>query len=352
MSAALARAGADVELVTSRFLYGPVPEPEGYEVIERFYRRTADRGLGSRFRLATKLAEHVPDMIRLRRRRGVDVRHWQWLTIPRLDRFLLPSDEVPQILTVHYPLPAPEERRALSRERRLLDRFEAIVVHTEHGARRLREEVAAPADRVHVIPHGAFDYLTRLPHEEPLPPELACVDGPVILFFGLLRPYKGLDVLLEAFRDVEGAELWIAGMPRMPLAPLRELADQVPGKVRFVDRFIPDPEIPAYFRRADVVVLPYREIEQSGVLYTALAFGKAIVVSSVGGFAELADAGVARAVPAGDPAALTTALGELVVDPVMRRRLEVAAAAAATGDFSWDEIAARTMELYATLLAG
>ena len=79
----------------------------------------------------------------------------------------------------------------------------------------------------------------------------------MILCFGLIRPYKGVDVLLEAFRELEGAELWIVGMPRMDLgAAASALRRALPGTVRFVDRFITDPEIPAYFRRADVVALP------------------------------------------------------------------------------------------------
>ena len=106
----------------------------------------------------------------------------------------------------------------------------------------------------------------------------------MILCFGLVRPYKGVDVLLEAARELDGAEVWVVGMPRMDLAPLRALAERCRARVRFVDRFITDPEIPAYFRRADLVVLPYRQIEQSGVLYTALAFGKPIVASAIGGF--------------------------------------------------------------------
>ena len=71
--------------------------------------------------------------------------------------------------------------------------MDAVVAHSEHGARRLRDEVGLPADRVRVIPHGAFDYLTRLPEEKPLPEELQGAEGPVILSFGLLRPYKGLE---------------------------------------------------------------------------------------------------------------------------------------------------------------
>jgi glycosyltransferase involved in cell wall biosynthesis len=349
LAAALSRAGADVELVTSRFLYGPVPRADGYRVTEAFYRRTARRGLDAPARRAVKLAEHVPDMLRFRAR-GVDgdVVHYQWLTVPPLDRLLLPAKR-PRAFTVHYPLPT--SRPGLAAQRALLGTMDAVVSHSEHGARRLREQVGLDPDRVHVIPHGAFDYLTRVPGERPLPSELAAVDGPVILFFGLLRPYKGIDVLLEAFRSVHGAELWIAGMPRMPLEPLRELAARAPGTVRFVPRFIPDPEIAAYFRRADVVVLPYREVEQSGVLYTGLAFGKPMVLSAVGGFSELADRhGAARIVPPGDPDALAAALNELVADRRARERLTAAARAAAGGPFSWDAIAARTMDLYAKLL--
>ncbi len=94
--------------------------------------------------------------------------------------------------------------------------LDAVIVHTERRRRARWWSASAPTPtRVHVIPHGAFDYLTRQEHEEPLPDELAAVEGPVILWFGVLRPYKGVDVLMEAFREVEGAELWIVGRPWM-----------------------------------------------------------------------------------------------------------------------------------------
>jgi glycosyltransferase involved in cell wall biosynthesis len=174
----------------------------------------------------------------------------------------------------------------------------------------------------------------------------------VILCFGLMRPYKGIDVLLEAFREVDGAELWIVGMPRMPIEPLRELAARAPGTVRFVPRLIPDGEIPAYFRRADIVVLPYRQIDQSGVLYTALPFGTPLVLSSVGGFTEVAEEhGAARLVAPGDAAELAGALNELIADDAERTRLGQAAARAAATHYSWDDVARRHVELYRELLA-
>jgi glycosyltransferase involved in cell wall biosynthesis len=350
LAAALARGGAEVELLTSRFLYGQVPEPQGYRVQERFYRRTAARGLEAPGRRAFKLAEHVPDMLRFRRDADADVVHYQWLTVPALDALLLPTLR-PRVMTAHYILSPRPSRRQLASARGVFNRMDAVVAHSEHGAARLRDEVGIDPGRVRVIPHGAFDYLTRLSEEKPLPAELEGAEGPVILFFGLLRPYKGLDTLLEAFRKIKGAELWIVGNLRMDVAPLRRLAAEAPGRVRFVTRFVEDAEVPAIFRRADVLVLPYRDTEHSGVLYTGLAFGKPLVLSAVGGFPELAPTGAARIVPPEDPSALATALAELVGDESARAEMAAAAREAAAGPYSWDEVARQTLALYRDLLA-
>ena len=350
LAAALARAGAEVELATSRFLYGAVPPAEGYRVEERFYRRSAARGLDAPARVLFKAAEHVPDMLRFRREAAADVLHYQWLTVPSLDVHLLPQRR-PRVMTAHYILPPRPSRRQAAGARRVYDRMDAVVAHSEHGAARLRDEVGLDPAKVRVIPHGAFDYLTRLPDEKPLPPELEGAEGPVILFFGLLRPYKGIENLLRAFRRVEGAELWIVGNPRMDVAPLRALAAEAAGRVRFVTRFVDDAEIPAIFRRADLLVLPYLDAEHSGVLYTGLAFGKPMVLSAVGGFPEVAATGAGRLVPPGDVEALATALAELVDDEGARTELATAAARAAAGPFSWDEAARQTLALYADLLA-
>jgi glycosyltransferase involved in cell wall biosynthesis len=349
LAAALVRGGAEVELLTSRFLYGPVPAAENYRAREFFYRRSGSRGLAAPARRAFKLAEHISDMLRFRRQADADVLHYQWLTLPGLDPVLLPPLR-PRVMTAHYVLPPQPSRRQLAAARRAFGAMDAVIAHSEHGARRLREQVGLDRDRIRVIHHGAFDYLTRLQEEKPLPAELEGAEGPVILFFGLLRPYKGIDILLEAFRRVEGAELWIAGNPRMEVEPLRRLAAEAPGCVRFLTRFVEDAEIPAIMRRADVVVLPYRDAEHSGVLYASLAFGKPLVLSAVGGFPEVAEQGAARLVPPQDPPALAAALGDLVGDEAARAELGKAAAAAAAGSFSWDEAARKTLALYRELL--
>jgi glycosyltransferase involved in cell wall biosynthesis len=358
LSTALARAGANVELVTTEFPLSTAPPNGDYRLSKYFYRRSArlydwkaHRGAMAAVRRGMKLAEHLPDLIGYRRHAATaDIVHYQWLTYPPLDVHLLPSGP-PLVYTAHNVPPREPRRGEVAAIKRLLGKMDAVIVHSAEGARRLCGELDAPPERVHVIPHGAFDYLTELPHERPLDPELAAVEGPVVLFFGLLRSYKGIDVLIDAFRGID-AELWIVGLPHLPLAKLQARARRAGARVRFVPRFVGDDEIPALFRRADVVALPYREIDQSGVLQTALAFGKPLVLSRVGGFTEVGEEhGAALLVEPGDAEGLHDALAGLLADPAARGRLGDAAARAAAGPYSWDAVAERTMRLYRDLLA-
>ncbi len=346
LCSALAAEGADVELYTSRFVYGPVAPADGYVRREAFY-RTAARIRNPSARRAVKLAEHVPDMLRFRHAaRTADVVHFQWLTVQHLDGRLLPTNK-PLVLTAHDVLPREPRPGQRAAQRRLYSRFDAVVVHSEHGRARLIDELGIDTARVHVIAHGTFEHLAvdrPTPAGIPAPFE---TDKPVVLCFGLIRPYKGIDLLLEAWEGIEDAELWVAGMPRMDISVLRASA---PPGVRFVPRFIGDDELPAYFRRADLVVLPYREIDQSGVLFTALAFRKPLLLSDVGGFPEVAATGAARTFPAGDAAALNRELRELIGDPAALAELTEHARGAAEDTYSWRSIARRTLDLYDTLI--
>ena len=351
LSSALAAAGAEVELITSRFVHGPRPEPNGYRLDESFYRlstRLAPTSTSARRTL--RLAEHVPTMLRYRRRaREADVVHFQWIAFGWLDRYLLPPR--PTVLTIHNVDPRRLPGAAFRVEPALARSVDALVVHSSHGVGELAERLRVPRERIHVIPHGAFDYLTELPDERPLPAELVEVDAPVVMFFGLLRDYKGVEVLLEAFTRVEAdAELWIVGESWLRRQELEAIAARSPHRVRFVSRWITEAEIPAYFRRADLVVLPFRQMAPSGVLHMALAFGKPLVLSRLGGFIDVGEEhGAARLVQPEDPAALAEAIDALLRDPDERRRLGAAAAQAASEAYSWEAVAARTLALYQEL---
>src|SRR5436190_197932 len=140
---------------------------------EDFYRRGTRLGLDhERSRRAAKLVEHVPDMLRYRRRAGAaDVRHFQWLPLEALDALLLPPER-PRVMTMHNVLRRGERPGSAAVTRRLAQSMDAVVVHTRHGAERL-VELGVDRDRLRVIPHGAFEHLTHQAREDPLPEDLA-----------------------------------------------------------------------------------------------------------------------------------------------------------------------------------
>jgi glycosyltransferase involved in cell wall biosynthesis len=168
-----------------------------------------------------------------------------------------------------------------------------------------------------------------------------------------MRPYKGIDVLLEAWSRADlppGAELWITGRQRMDVSALQAAS---PPSVRWITRFVSDAELAGLFRAADLAVLPYREIDQSGVLFTALAFGTPLLLTAVGGFPEVAATGAAELVAPGDPDALAQALTALLADPARLATLRAASerAGAPGGPYGWVEIGRRTLALYEALQA-
>src|SRR3954447_13675896 len=331
LASALVRAGADVELWTSHFRHGDVPPAPGVRIREAFYRRG-----GGRY---GRLLQHVPDMLQYgTHAKAADVVHFQWLPIQAIDRYLLPSVH-PRLLTAHDVLPREPKPSQLAGQRALYERMDAVIVHSEHGAQRLRHELALDPRKVHVIPHGALTDLT-LPDATP---PFARGDGPVVLFFGLLRPYKGVDVLLDAWQRADkpkNAELWVIGNPRMDVSFVHG------PNVRTALRFVSGAELAGAFWAADLVVLPYREIDQSGVLFTALAFGRPLLLTEVGGFPEIT---AAEFVPPGDPDALAAKLTALLADPAKLQRMAAASRAAADGPYSWDAIGRRTLDLYSAL---
>ena len=163
LCSALAAEGVDVTLYTSRFAYGSGARPPRLraprELLPARLAGTLRRARAGR----SSSLEHVPDMLAYRRAaRSAELVHFQWLALQQLDGLLLPRGR-PLVLTAHDILPReprPGQRRA---QRRLYRRFDAVVAHSRHGARRLVEELGVEEARVHVIPHGAFEHLAAQP---------------------------------------------------------------------------------------------------------------------------------------------------------------------------------------------
>jgi glycosyltransferase involved in cell wall biosynthesis len=245
-------------------------------------------------------------LIRRVRSLSPDVVHIQWLGVPRYDIYWLRrlADRRPTVLTAHDVLPR-QERNARAWEEALA-RVDCVIVQSE---RALEQLAALGVDRSRLvrIQHPVFESGI-----EAAPPT-----GSTILFFGLIRAYKGLDVLLRALPDVPGARLVVAGDPLDPIEPLRHLAGDlgVADRVEWRLGFLPDKEIPRLMAEATLVALPYRKIDSSGVLATALGHGRPAVVTDVGGLPDpIRDFGAGRVVAADDPAALAAACVALLTD--------------------------------------
>jgi glycosyltransferase involved in cell wall biosynthesis len=329
LATALARAGNEVELVTSRFRFGDAPVSENYRRSELFYPLSSRVFRRSRLRVPLKAAEHVPGMLALLRRRP-DVLHLQWLAVPELDRYLLRA-RVPTVFTAHDLLPRRTARK-LSLWKELLARFDRVVVHSERG----RETLADLGIDTTVIPHPV--YASDPPRAD---------DGRTLLSLGMIRPYKGLGDAIAAAQQIEGPRQLVAGDPLEPLNGYRAAAGDV---AEWRLGYLSQEEFERALGEATVALFPYRpELDQSGALMQALGAGVPAVAYDVGGIAEpIRTFGAGRVVPAGDVDALVKATRELLDDETALADAR-AGARRARETLTWDAAAAAHLELYRQL---
>ena len=332
LAAALATAGAEVELVTSRFRFGDVARPDGYRAREWFY-PVSSRMPTTRVRLAVKALEHPVGMARFALLRP-DVLHVQWFGAPELDRWLF-RPRSPVVFTAHDIIP----RRTAARTglwRTLFERCDRIVVHSERGRAGL-VEFGVPEDRLRVIPHPAFR--SEVDRQD---------DGRTALFTGLIRPHKGIEDAVDAVLCTDGARLLVAGDPRVPLDGLMLTAGD---RAEWRLGFLPDQGITQALSEATVALFPYRaEIDVSGALLRALGAGVPAIVYDIGGLGEIVGRfGAGAVVEPGDVVGMALALQSLLEDAdalaAARRGAE-----AAREELTWDRSATAHLELYRELV--
>jgi glycosyltransferase involved in cell wall biosynthesis len=330
LARALGEKGHAVTLLTSRFPHGRAPDPDHYGREELFAPVSTRVFRRSPLRLAAKGLEYAPSVARLLRRIervDPDVVHVQWLPRPELDlRWLRRvADDRPLVLTAHDVLP--RRRRAVPVWPDVLETAERVIVHSHRAVEQLIE-LGLGRERIARIPHPVFEGQT-------IPPP----GGRTLLFFGLIRDYKGLDVLLEALPEIPDAQLVVAGDPLDPV-PKRD-----DGNVEWQLRYIQSDEVPGLMARAAAVVLPYRRLDSSGVLATAIGYRRPVVVTDVGSLGEIVrEFKTGEVVPVDDSKALAEACTRLL-EP---RALKAAAAGAerAAKALTWEQSAAEHDRLY------
>jgi glycosyltransferase involved in cell wall biosynthesis len=366
---ALGNEGCRVFLVRSEFLAGEwIRRAFGFEAWNHFYRLSHGkkrRGIFAPLWRIVKAAEHLVDMRefvpRMQELRP-DIIHFQWLPVPLLDGLYLRdlSRVAPLVLTVHNARPHGSLTQRIFQDFRrtaILRHFQAIIVHSQFTKQQIVEKNWASADRIHVIPHGVLDYYLSLDGSSQTGQPSSFHQ--TVMFFGNIEAYKGLDVLIRAFAQLppdvrDRTQLLVAGSPNTDVVALQKLAHDLGIEQRIIWKlgFIREEEVPQLFRSATVVALPYRAIDQSGVLMTAIAFGKAIVASRTGGFPEVIKDGVnGLLVTPGDVHELEAALQDLLTNPVRRQAMEQATSHLARTGLSWASSAQKTVVLYETVVA-
>lgn len=352
LCAALADAGCDV-----RFFSDNDQTEDVYTDVALFY-RLSDRLFGSADtapQKGFKGLEYISDNVRfLQRLRewNPDVIHYQWLPLPLVDYpvLVMLSRLASLVLTLHDSNPfhgSETSRLQFLGMRRAMKAFDAYIAHTSYTKRQF-SDFETVSEQISIVPHGILDYPAI---------ETSSTDGSTLLFFGNIKQYKGLDVLVRALgtlslKALSETTLVVAGQPHIDMEPIRRLAVEksVDDSIEWNLGYVPDENVPKLFDRADVVVLPYREIDQSGVLLTAVGYGVPVVATDIGGFGEFLNDGVhGRLVPPEEPAALAAAIRELLADEAKRDKMSKAMERLAEEN-SWSSIAERTIDVYRAAL--
>lgn len=258
------------------------------------------------------------------------------------------------VLTVHDLLPhdsGEAHKETFVRLYRMADR---LICHSDHVRSRLAAEFSVPEEKVSVIPHGPLFYdLPQAGSQQTLAGLQEKAGGVLVLWQGIIFPYKGVDLLLRAWQRVEahGSDCQLAIAGTGPPELLEQIRQQVKTlglkRVQLQLRFISARELVALYRTADLVVYPYRAITTSGALATGLALGKTIVASDLPVFRELlTDRENALLVDPEDAVKFADAMIELVQDAGLRERLASRVRAMNFGEQSWISIAKKTIQAY------
>lgn len=280
---------------------------------------------------------------------GADLTHVQqghlWFNLS----LVLPT-HLPLVVSVHDPTPhlgdAPSRKTPASVMAMGFHRANLLIAHSDAVRDRLVDELGVHPDRIRTVPLLAPDGP---------PPTTAPGGPPTVLFFGRIWPYKGLDNLIRAERQIAAAvpdvRFVIAGQGE-DFAPYRQMMTD-PSRYDVHLRHVSEAERDALFASAHIVVLPYVDATQSGVVPIANRLGRAVVASAVGGLTDQIDHGeTGLLVRPGDPSALAEAITTLLRDAQLRDRLSETARRRQMATAGPDVVADATLAAYRSVLDG
>lgn len=301
--------------------------------------------LFSRFRKTPPAVVHVQFLPLLRTALPLDYAFVRWLQ-RRGSKF---------VYTVHDLLPHDTGNRFFDLYARVYAQADTLICHTASAREELIKTFGIDAAKIHTIPHGPlFSGMTEAPTEAIRKAYHLSPHNLVVLWQGLIFPYKGLDFLLDSWpaviEAVPHARLIIAGTGDPELLKtlqqkIENMGLQTTVRTRF--EYISAEELGQLYTLADCVAFPYKAISTSGALMTAMSFGKAIVATDLPYFKEiLKDGELGSLVPYGNTSKLSSEIASLLLAPAKRQELQDALREQMDGKKQWEEIAVNTLDCY------
>lgn len=278
-----------------------------------------------------------------------DVVHFQGWS-PLLTPFLPIFRRFPLVYSWHDPVAhTGDESWAMEVTQAILVKAADRVVVLCDAMRTLAQSIyPAISEKLRVVHHGLYDCYVDGPEERPSPLDPG---DKFILFFGRVAPYKGVEDLCQAFasmHDHPAYKLVIAGKHIYPVWTPSELG----SRLVVLKEYISNDQLRYLFRHCALVVLPYRNATQSGVLMLAYAFGRPVLCTRVGGITEMVEEGVTGiTVLPSNPPSLAKALDQALQRPARLEAIGRQGLEFATRNFSWDKISDDTLTVYREALA-
>lgn len=358
LCSALHDVGVNIELITpdNRIVNLPVDFP-----IRRWMPTKDPKSgkIGKIFHYLEYLARLLTYAVKNNKERRIA--HFEFFRIERIESLLFPLLKllgVNLVFTAHNVLPHENSRVDRLLRFMVYKSAGAIIVHSEYVKNKLAKSFGIDQEKVRVVPHGNFDHyvLKQLMSKAEARAGLNLSETDhVALFFGFIREYKGLDLLLDAFeicaKKSGSAKLVIAGAPQTPELGnhYRRRIEQISANASIIFHadFIPSEKVADYFVACDVALLPYTEIDHSGIVHLAYSFGRPLIATNVGDFSEIIENGKSGyLLKENNAECLSETILEAFSNNVKLEAMGNYARNLSETKYSWLEIAKKTSEIY------
>ena len=366
---ALQAEGLNVSLITTGN-YELIGQPRAfrvYPVLREWFRpddpSTISRGVPRPSPIAVacrrlRVAREMFQVLFIVLRERASIVHLQWPVGPHDWLYLAALRLLRRriVYTAHDVLPHEHTSDDAVRLQRLVRYVDRVILHSHENGRAFRRTFGDAARSLYIVPHGNYFFFpgaVRSGNGDARTAVGVPRESRIILFFGAIRPYKGLGDLVAAFslvrQQVPAARLLIAGYPFEDFGPYREAiaGEDLEDCVTTHLGYHPMSEVAKFFEAADVAVLPYRTASQSGIAQLAFAFGVPIVATRTGGLPEVIENGrTGLLVDPGDQRGLAEAITRLLEDPSLCRAMSERAKQRAATQYSWSRVARLTRAIY------